>query len=352
MAESCGIGFHRAAAANDHPAFVAMLADVVRRGPAVVKLARRRRRASPASRPPTGRWSWPRERGRPLELTLLEAVGPPRRHDPDRAPRRLPGRERPRLVPLREAVGARAVPPARARRPADRDRQPLPPRLRGLPRAAAPAARTASCSWRRPASGRSWPRRSSRWPGKLRMASTWSCRAAARADESLGGVRAPAARTRGARARRRSRWSAASTPPIPTTLSLGATMPRFLEMERRERSVILSLWRAARRAPRRARGDERRALVALRDVRGRHGGAGPPAGHAAASRRGAAQGAGGHRRAGRRRLARHHRGRRGLLRRRGDPVAGGAPDARGSCATSIPGSRICSRRFRTRPPPP
>jgi ferrochelatase len=33
VAESCGIGFHRAAAANDHPAFVAMLADLVRRGP-------------------------------------------------------------------------------------------------------------------------------------------------------------------------------------------------------------------------------------------------------------------------------------------------------------------------------
>ena len=34
VAGSCGIGFHRAAAANDHPAFVAMLADLVRRGPA------------------------------------------------------------------------------------------------------------------------------------------------------------------------------------------------------------------------------------------------------------------------------------------------------------------------------
>ena len=33
-AASCGIGFHRAAAANDHPAFVAMLADLVRRGAA------------------------------------------------------------------------------------------------------------------------------------------------------------------------------------------------------------------------------------------------------------------------------------------------------------------------------
>jgi len=34
VAEAGGIGFHRAAAANDHPAFVAMLADLVRRGPA------------------------------------------------------------------------------------------------------------------------------------------------------------------------------------------------------------------------------------------------------------------------------------------------------------------------------
>jgi ferrochelatase len=32
VARSCGLGFHRAAAANDHPAFVAMLADLVRRG--------------------------------------------------------------------------------------------------------------------------------------------------------------------------------------------------------------------------------------------------------------------------------------------------------------------------------
>ncbi|HUM14367.1 MAG TPA: ferrochelatase [Candidatus Nitrosotalea sp.] len=33
VAESCGLAFHRAAAANDHPAFVAMLADLVLRGP-------------------------------------------------------------------------------------------------------------------------------------------------------------------------------------------------------------------------------------------------------------------------------------------------------------------------------
>lgn len=33
LAEARGVRFHRAAAANDHPAFVAMLADLVRRGP-------------------------------------------------------------------------------------------------------------------------------------------------------------------------------------------------------------------------------------------------------------------------------------------------------------------------------
>ena len=35
----------------------------------------------------------------------------------------------------------------------------------------------------------------------------------------------------------------------PDDLSLSATMPRFGELERRERSVILGLWRASRRAP-------------------------------------------------------------------------------------------------------
>ena len=34
VAISCDLGFHRAAAANDHPAFVSMLADLARRGPA------------------------------------------------------------------------------------------------------------------------------------------------------------------------------------------------------------------------------------------------------------------------------------------------------------------------------
>src|SRR6266513_3056100 len=35
----------------------------------------------------------------------------------------------------------------------------------------------------------------------------------------------------------------------PDELSLAATMPRFLELERRDRSVILGLMRAMRRAP-------------------------------------------------------------------------------------------------------
>jgi oxygen-dependent protoporphyrinogen oxidase len=35
----------------------------------------------------------------------------------------------------------------------------------------------------------------------------------------------------------------------PEQLSVAATMPRFLEMERRDRSVILALWRSARRRP-------------------------------------------------------------------------------------------------------
>src|SRR5262244_933888 len=35
----------------------------------------------------------------------------------------------------------------------------------------------------------------------------------------------------------------------PDDLSLTATMPRFSELERRERSIILALWRANRRAP-------------------------------------------------------------------------------------------------------
>jgi len=41
----------------------------------------------------------------------------------------------------------------------------------------------------------------------------------------------------------------------PDHLSLAATMPRFLDLERRERSLILALWRQSRRAPALARGE-------------------------------------------------------------------------------------------------
>jgi oxygen-dependent protoporphyrinogen oxidase len=55
----------------------------------------------------------------------------------------------------------------------------------------------------------------------------------------------------------------------PDELSLGATMPRFLELERRQRSVILSLWRAARRLPQAGTSGARWSLfVTLRDGMG------------------------------------------------------------------------------------
>ena len=52
----------------------------------------------------------------------------------------------------------------------------------------------------------------------------------------------------------------------PEDLSLAATMPRFLELERRERSLIRALWRATRRAPQAGTSGARWSLfVTLRD---------------------------------------------------------------------------------------
>lgn len=86
------------------------------------------------------------------------------------------------------------------------------------------------------------------WSGKLRMACDLVLPRGGSADESLGAF---VRRRLGREALER-----VAQPLIggiytadPDELSLGATMPRFLEMERRERSVILALWRAARRAP-------------------------------------------------------------------------------------------------------
>ena len=177
--------------------------DAGRPGPARAprrEAARRRRRAHrPRGRPPGG-GAGPRARPA-ARADPARRVGSPGRHDPDGAPRRLPRRVRPRLVPLREAVGPRAVPPARRGRPPDRDRQPLPPRLRGFPRAAAPAP------GRLPAAGAHPP---PAVPGLVALLVARQAADGLRPDPAarrLRGreprrVRAAAARTRGARARR------------------------------------------------------------------------------------------------------------------------------------------------------
>jgi oxygen-dependent protoporphyrinogen oxidase len=93
------------------------------------------------------------------------------------------------------------------------------------------------------------------WPGKVRMAletalprgGGWTARAP-EADESLGSF---VRRRLGAEALERVAQPlvAGIYTADPDELSLAATMPRFLELERRERSVVLALWRAGRRAP-------------------------------------------------------------------------------------------------------
>jgi len=87
------------------------------------------------------------------------------------------------------------------------------------------------------------------WPGKLRMALDLILpRGGNGADETLGGfVRRRLGRE--ALERVAQPLVAGIYTADPDELSLGATMPRFLELERRERSVILALWRASRRAP-------------------------------------------------------------------------------------------------------
>jgi protoporphyrinogen/coproporphyrinogen III oxidase len=87
------------------------------------------------------------------------------------------------------------------------------------------------------------------WPGKLRMALDLVLpRRPAGRDETLGSfVRRRLGRE--ALERVAQPLVAGIYTADPDELSLGATMPRFLELERRERSVILALWRAGRRAP-------------------------------------------------------------------------------------------------------
>jgi oxygen-dependent protoporphyrinogen oxidase len=86
------------------------------------------------------------------------------------------------------------------------------------------------------------------WPGKLRMALDLVLPRGGEADESLGAfVRRRLGRE--ALERVAQPLVAGIYTADPDDLSLSATMPRFTELERRERSVILALWRAARRAP-------------------------------------------------------------------------------------------------------
>ena len=87
------------------------------------------------------------------------------------------------------------------------------------------------------------------WPGKLRMAFDLVLpRGGTGDDETLGAfVRRRLGRE--ALERVAQPLIAGIYTADPDELSLGATMPRFLELERRERSVILALWRASRRAP-------------------------------------------------------------------------------------------------------
>ena len=85
------------------------------------------------------------------------------------------------------------------------------------------------------------------WPGKLRMGLDLVLpRGHAGEDESLGGF---VRRRLGAEALERVAQPlvAGIYTADPDELSLAATMPRFLELERRERSLLLALWRASRR---------------------------------------------------------------------------------------------------------
>src|SRR5213594_4518204 len=86
------------------------------------------------------------------------------------------------------------------------------------------------------------------WPGKLRMALDLVLPRGGDPDESLGAfVRRRLGRE--ALERVAQPLVAGIYTADPDDLSLAATMPRFRELERRERSVVLGLWRANRKAP-------------------------------------------------------------------------------------------------------
>jgi oxygen-dependent protoporphyrinogen oxidase len=86
------------------------------------------------------------------------------------------------------------------------------------------------------------------WPGKLRMGLDLVLPRGGETDESLGGfVRRRLGRE--ALERVAQPLVAGIYTADPDTLSLDATMPRFRELERRQRSLLLGLWRASRRSP-------------------------------------------------------------------------------------------------------
>ena len=86
------------------------------------------------------------------------------------------------------------------------------------------------------------------WPGKVRMALDLVLPRGHADDESLGAfVRRRLGRE--ALERVAQPLVAGIYTADPDDLSLAATMPRFLEIERRQRSIILALWRASRAAP-------------------------------------------------------------------------------------------------------
>jgi oxygen-dependent protoporphyrinogen oxidase len=86
------------------------------------------------------------------------------------------------------------------------------------------------------------------WPGKLRMGLDLVLPRGGADDESLGAfVRRRLGRE--ALERVAQPLVAGIYTADPDDLSLAATMPRFLELEKRERSIVLAMWRAARTAP-------------------------------------------------------------------------------------------------------
>ena len=157
-----------------------MLADLVRRHRRRAVTARRdgargsssSAAASAGSPRRTARSSWRAARGCPLELTLLEARD---RLGGTIETERADGfvvEARSRLLPLREAVGPGALPPARRRGSARAHRRSLPADLRRGAAGACTRCPTASSCWRRRSSGRSSGRGSSRGPASSAWPST------------------------------------------------------------------------------------------------------------------------------------------------------------------------------------